>query len=436
MYLRFRLVREKIDPGYLGKLMINDYLDKLPNKRRKGHNNENILHDIVVIDFSQFLAGPLATMLLGDAGAEVIKIEKPSGDDLRRYPPKIDGWDGGVPYLWANRNKKSIKINLKSKKGIDVVKELIKKADVVVENFSKGVMERFGLSYEECKKINNNIIYCSIAAFGRKGANQNRVAFDPIIQAETGFVSMNGYPDRPGVRASSPVMDIATALFANQAILLALLNRKRTGQGMYTEVSLFSSGLWMTGWGLAQTAYTGKINPRFANTSPDTSPSGVFNTRDGSFFINSGNSSVFQKMVEDVLNRPDLAENVKYKEPVDRVLHRQELFEILGAEFEKWETASLQEKMIEVGVPFGVVRDLGMVLENEDVKGDQYVTKIEQPGRPPFMFLRRPYQFNSADTTEEMLPPKIGEHTISILKEKLNLNEEQIDELKNEDTFG
>ena len=191
------------------------------------------LQGVVVADFSHFVAGPLATMFLADMGADVIKIEPPErGDELRYYPPVLPELpEQGGPFVWSNRNKRSLALDLKKPEGLEVARALIAKADVLVENFSTGVMQRLGLDYETCKAINPRLIFCSVSAYGREGPYADRLGFDPIAQAESGFVSMNGYPDRLGVRASSPVMDISTAMMVSNAILGALYARATQGEG-------------------------------------------------------------------------------------------------------------------------------------------------------------------------------------------------------------
>src|SRR5437763_12077627 len=236
---------------------------------------------IRVVAFTHVIAGPLATMILADMGAEIIKIEAPGrGDDLRRYPPLHPDLMHGAPFLWTNRNKRSVAIDLKSPEGLQVVREIIANADVVVENFSTGVMERLGLDYASCRKLKREIIYCSVSAYGRDGAFADRLGFDPIAQVESGFVSMNGYADREGVRALSPVMDISTAMMASNAILGALVARERTGRGQAVELSLFDSAVLMTGYATMQHLFTGANPQRDGNTSPATCPSGVFQAQD------------------------------------------------------------------------------------------------------------------------------------------------------------
>src|SRR6201992_710143 len=220
------------------------------------------LEGIRVVDFSHFIAGPFATLILADMGADVIKVEAPGrGDDLRRYPPLHPDLKHGAPFLWNNRNKRSVGIDLKSPEGLQIVRELIATADVVVENFSTGVMQRLGIDYEACRKLRPEIVYCSVWAYGRDGGLSDRVGFDPIAQVESGFVSMNGYADREGVRALSPVMDISTAIMACTAILGARGARERSGIGQAIEVSLFENAVLMTGYAKMQHLFSG-ANPQ------------------------------------------------------------------------------------------------------------------------------------------------------------------------------
>ncbi|MGH8812602.1 MAG: CaiB/BaiF CoA transferase family protein, partial [Advenella sp.] len=239
------------------------------------------LEGIRVVDFTHFIAGPFATMILADMGADVIKIEAPDrGDDFRQYPPFNESLGLAAPFLWSNRNKRSLAIDLKSAEGLAIVQELIASADVVVENFSTGVMKRLGLDYQACSKNNPKLIYCSISAYGRDGSFSDRLGFDPIAQAESGFISMNGYADREGVRALSPVMDISTAMMASNAILGALVARARLGKGQELEVSLFDNAILMTGYATLQHLFTSTEHSRHGNTSPDTCPSGAFRAKD------------------------------------------------------------------------------------------------------------------------------------------------------------
>src|SRR3989344_1750691 len=268
--------------------MLDNFDNEFPDHQPRPVDAPHPLGGLRVLGFSHFIAGPLATMILADMGAEVIKIETPGrGGDLRRYPPPHPQLDHGAPFLWSNRNKKSVALD--------------PKADVLVENFSAGVMERLGLGHERCLAANPRLVYCSVAAYSRTGAVADPLGFDSIAQAESGFVATNGYPDREGVRALSPVMDIGTAMMVGNAVMGALLARERTGRGQRVEVSLFDTAVLMTGYASMQTLFTGRDPQRSGNTSPDTCPSGAFRAQDRTFYINSGNDNIFQRLMAQVL---------------------------------------------------------------------------------------------------------------------------------------
>jgi crotonobetainyl-CoA:carnitine CoA-transferase CaiB-like acyl-CoA transferase len=310
-------------------------INALPIQRPNASAAAPVLQGLKVVDFTHFVAGPLATMTLADFGADVIKIEAPvRGDDFRHYPtvdPEIPAQGG--PFLWTNRNKKSLALDLKSEAGIQVVRELIAQADVLVENFSSGVMERFGLDPETCARINPKLIYCSVSAYGREGPYADRLGFDPIVQAESGFISMNGYADRQGVRTGAAIMDTATAMTATNAILLALIARARDGVGQRVEVALLDTAILMTGFGAMQHLTTGYEPQRNGNVSPDTCPSGVFMAQDKPFYINCGNDKIYQRLFEQVLDRSDLAHDPVLSQRVNRLRERELLFKIMDEAF-------------------------------------------------------------------------------------------------------
>ena len=312
--------------------MLSTFAEEFPEHESRPKDAPTALSGIRVVDFTHFIAGPFATMMLADMGADVIKIEAPGrGDDFRQYPPINPELGQGAPFLWSNRNKRSIAIDLKTPEGLAVARELIASADVVVENFSTGVMERFGLDYASCK--HPRLVYCSVSAYGRSGEYSDRLGFDPVAQAESGFVSMNGYADREGVRALSPVMDISTAMMACNAILGALFSREKSGKGQAVEIALFDNAVLMTGYAPMQHLFSGADPQRHGNTSPDTCPSGVFKAKDRSFYINSGNNGIFQRLMTQVIGRQDLAADPNYATGDLRRARREELFGILGQAF-------------------------------------------------------------------------------------------------------
>src|SRR5580698_512048 len=395
------------------------------------------LEGIRVVDFSHFIAGPFATLILADMGADVIKIEAPGkGDDLRRYPPVHPDLKHGAPFLWNNRNKRSVSIDLKSPEGVQVVRELIATADVVVENFSTGVMQRHGLDYESCRKLKPEIIYCSVSAYGREGAFADRLGFDPIAQVESGFVSMNGYPDREGVRALSPVMDISTAMMACNAILGALVARERSGKGQAIEVSLFDNAVLMTGYATLQHLFNGVDTQRFGNTSPDTCPSGVFQAQDASFYINCGNDKIFQRLMSQVIDRPDLAAAEIYATPPDRIRRRDELFAILGEAFGQKPWSHWHARMRAAGVPCGQVRTVGEAIRSPEARERKLVTRIPHPQTGWVPNVRLPIIYSQTPIADPVAAPAVGQHTNEVIREILGYDEAHLSRLAKAGAFG
>jgi crotonobetainyl-CoA:carnitine CoA-transferase CaiB-like acyl-CoA transferase len=416
-------------------------LDKLeaefPEHEPRPSNAPKALQGIRVVDFSHFIAGPFATMIMADMGADVIKIEAPGrGDDLRRYPPLHPDLKHGAPFLWNNRNKRSVGIDLKSPEGLQIVRELIATADVVVENFSTGVTQRLGIDYDSCRKLRPQIIYCSVSAYGREGAFADRLGFDPIAQVESGFVSMNGYADREGVRALSPVMDISTAMMACNAILGALVARERSGLGQAIEVSLFDNAVLMTGYATLQHLFTGVDTQRHGNTSPDTCPSGVFQAQDGAFYINCGNDKIFQRLMSQVIDRADLASADIYATGPDRIRRRDELFAILGEAFAQQPWSYWQPRMRAAGVPCGQVRTVGEAIRSPEARERKLVTRIPHPKTGWVPNVRLPIRYSRTPVADPVCAPEVGQHTDEVIREILGYDEERLARLSEAGAFG
>lgn len=417
--------------------MLEHLEDDFPEHLPRPAQAPRALEGIRVIDFTHFIAGPFATMMLSDMGAEVIKIEAPGrGDDFRQYPPVHAPLGQGAPFLWSNRGKRSVALDLKTAAGVEVARALIARADVVAENFSTGVMERFGLDYDSCARINPQLVYCSVSAYGREGAFADRVGFDPVAQAESGFVSMNGYDDRQGVRALSPVMDISTAMMACNAILGALLARERQGIGQSVEVALFDNALLMTGYATAQQAFTGREPQRHGNTSPDTCPSGVFEASDGAFYINCGNNKIFERLMTHVVERPEVAADPGYATGALRSARRDELFALLAEAFAQKPWSHWQARMREAGVPCGQVRTVGQAMRSPEARERRLVTRVAHPqvGWVPNVAL--PIRFGRTPVADPVPAPTVGQHTRDVLAQLLGYDAERFDALTLAGAFG
>ena len=413
-------------------------INALPEQPVPQARTPQALQGIRVVDFTHFVAGPLATMTLADFGADVIKIEAPvKGEDFRYYPPMDPELPAqGAPYIWTNRNKRSIGVDLKSEAGREVVRALIETADVVVENFSTGVMERFGFDYDSCARLNPKLIYCSVSAYGRTGPHADRLGFDPIAQAESGFISMNGYADRQGVRSGAAVMDVATAMSATNAILLALMARTRDGQGQFVEVALFDTAVLMTGFGAMQHLTTGYEPQRNGNTSPDTCPSGVFQCQDMPFYINCGNDGIFVRLFEQVLERPDIAHDPVLSKRANRLQQRDYLFDIMQAEFGKHPWRHWQPRLRAAGVPSGEVRTLAQALASEEARDRQLVTRIPHPVKGWVPNVATPLRLSRTPAVVERAAPAVGADTEAVLADALGLDEERIEALRAAGAFG
>lgn len=418
--------------------MLSTLADEFPPHTPRPAGAPLALGGVRVVDFSHFIAGPLATMFLADLGAEVVKVEPPGrGDDLRHYPPVLPELpDQGGPFLWGNRGKRSIALDLKNARGLELARALALQADVVVENFSTGVMQRLGLGAESLREANPGLVYCSISAYGREGPFADRPGFDPVVQAESGFVSMNGYPDRQGVRASAAVMDIGTAMMVSNAVLAALFARTRLGHGQVVEVSLFDTGVLMTGWAPMQHLLTGREPQRHGNVSVDTCPSGVFDASDRSFYINCGNTRIFQRLMSQVLGRPDIAEDPGLAQPQDRVARRDELFAVLQEAFGQQPWAHWQRLMREAHVPCGVVNTVPGAIRSAEARSRRLVTWIEHAGVGRIPNIGSPWRFSETPVADPRAAPRVGEHTEAVLRDLLGMDEAAIAALAAQGAFG
>lgn len=391
-----------------------------------------------VIDFTHFVAGPYATLMLADLGAEVIKIENPKrGDEFRHYPPALEALDGeGPPFLWVNRNKQSVAIDMKTVEGQAILHDLLKHADILVENFSSGVMERFGLGYEEVSALHPSLIYCSVSAYGRSGPFADRVGFDPIVQAESGFMSLNGYPDREGVRTGPSVMDISTSMMAANGILAAVIERLRTGRGQRVETSLYASAMTIIGYAPLQTLSDKNwVSGRHGNGSPDTAPTGVFHASDGPIYIACTGTDIYQRLFN-LIGRADLANDAELIVKAGRLKHRERLFEAVNAAFATDTRDQWLLRLRAARVPAGAVRTIAEALRSPETEALDIVSYIEHPTAGRIANIRSAITLEKSPVEAPIAAPWLGQHTRDVLERTLGYSAEHILALDAAGVFG
>jgi crotonobetainyl-CoA:carnitine CoA-transferase CaiB-like acyl-CoA transferase len=369
------------------------------------------LDGIVIADFSRVLAGPYATMLLADMGAEVIKVESPAGDDTRSWVPPVRPDGVSTYYSAINRNKKSVVLNLKDEDDLAAAKELAARADVVIENFKPGGLNRFGLDYSSVRERNEAVIYCSISGFGTaEGASLP--GYDLIVQAMSGLMSLTGDPDGEPYRAGISVFDVMAGLHSTIGILAALHHRDRTGEGQNIETSLMASA--MSGLVNQTSAYVaGGITPfRMGNAHPSLFPDEALPTQDDDLIIAAGNNAQFRKLCA-VLGVPELADDERFADNADRTRLREELRPLL---VERLKTRTAEDwfgKLNEAGVPNGPINSIKQGVEYAQKLGLQPVVQVGI-GTKTVPGVRNPITFSATPARYDLAPPELGEHTDEI----------------------
>lgn len=385
------------------------------------------LDDLFVVDLSRILSGPVCTMLMADMGAEVIKVEPPPlGDDSRQWgPPFI----GGIStyFLSINRNKKSVGLNLKAAEGREILWKLLERADVVIENFRPGVLEKLGFGYEAVKGKNPRIVYCSISGFGQTGPYRDRPGYDVIAQGESGVMDLTGYPDRPPVKLGASLADIVTGLYAFQGILLALLARYRTGKGQYVDVALLDSMVSTLTYQALIYLTTGRSPQRMGTRHPSIVPYECFEAKDGFVNVAVTNQKQWVNFCR-ALGFPEIAADPRFEKMEARLANYLELKQKIDAVFSTMSRAEVMSRMSEVGIPVGPVNTVKEIMEDPHIHAREMVQELIHPEYGPLRVLGIPIKLSETPGAVESAPPRFGEHNGEVLR-KIGFSDAEIRQL-------
>ena len=375
------------------------------------------LAGVRVLDVCQVMAGPYACMLLGDMGADVIKIEPPDGGDQTRGSMgfKMKGSDS-MGFLNMNRNKRSITLNLKSTAGRDVLFRMVKQADILVENYRPGVVKRLGIDYETLSAINPALVYASISGFGQTGPWASRPGFDLMAQAMSGVMSVTGYPGGPPVKAGVPVADIGCALFATYAMLAAYIGRQATGKGQYIDASLFDSAMAFSVWDISQYWGTGEPPEPLGTANRMSAPYQAVKAADGYFVMGATNQKLWTQLCG-VLARQDLLDDARFKTISLRLANRPALIEALEVSFAKKTSAEWVEEFLAVGIPAGPILSYPQAFESEHGRHRQMRIEIDHPVEGKVPNIGFAVKLSATPQQVRLPPPLLGEHTEAVLAE-------------------
>ncbi|MBL3703273.1 CoA transferase [Sulfitobacter sp. BDSS02] len=385
------------------------------------------LDGLRVLDLSRILAGPTCTQLLGDYGAEVIKIEKPGhGDDTRAWgPPYVTGPDGeptaeSAYYLSANRNKRSVAVDIATDEGAETVRQLARHCDILVENFKVGGLAKYGLDYHSLSRDNPGLVYCSITGFGQTGPNAHKPGYDLLAQGYGGIMSLTGDPEGEPMKVGVGVTDVICGLYAVTAILAAIRHRDQSGEGQHIDIALVDSQVaWLVNAG-TNYLLSGQEQPRLGNQHPNIVPYQVFATGDGHVIVAAGNDAQYKRFCG-ILGRADLAEDERFRRNIDRVTNRDILIGLLAAEILRFGKADLVRAMEAAGVPGGPINSLSEVFASDQVEARGM--KISMPdahaasGAVPL--IGNPVKFSKTPVSYRHAPPACGADTQEVLNDLL-----------------
>ncbi|MDE3074146.1 MAG: CoA transferase [Chloroflexota bacterium] len=387
------------------------------------------LEGVTVLDLTRVLAGPYCGMLLGDLGADVIKVERPGrGDDSRAWSPPSAGGESAY-YLSANRNKRGITLNLKHPAGRELLKLLTRQADILMENFKFGDMDAMGAGYEQLASVNPGLIYCSFTGFGAGSPYQHRPGYDFAIQAMSGHMSITGEPEGEPMKFGVAIIDLLTGLYACSAVQAALRHRDQSGQGQYVEVSLLDSALA----GLINVASSflvdGREPLRYGNAHATVVPYQAFAAKDRHFVLAIGNDQQFRLLCQ-LIGQPRLADDERYAANPARVANRQPLLDLLRPIFQEHDAQHWLDLLSNAGIPVSPINSVPEILNDPHVAAREMVVEVPHPTAASVLLMAPPFKLSLTPATVDRHPPTLGEHTFEVLHEKLGLSEKEVDALR------
>lgn len=385
------------------------------------------LSGVRVVDLSGHASGPMCAMLLADFGAEVIKVEPPAGDKARKWGVTRYGEHGDFSseYLALNRNKESISVDLKNPDGLALVKRIIDQSDVVLENFTPGVLDRLGLGYEVLSKTNPGLILCSISAFGQTGPLANRPGFDLLMQAYAGPLSITGEPNRPAVRIGPSAIDFMTGAHAALGIMMALRERDTSGKGQKIDTSLYEAAIVFMTHMMVDYTGSGNLPTRWGPYFPFLAPYGIFMAKDREFYIGASTDAMWIRLCE-AIERKDLIEDPRFKTNADRSGHQDELYEIFVPIFKTRTAAEWTALAESLRIPTSLIQDLSEVVGQEQALAREAVVPIE--GVPDVRMAGLPIKLSRTPGQIRKTPPHLGEDTINIL-DRFGLSASEVEAL-------
>ncbi|MBM4333678.1 MAG: CoA transferase [Deltaproteobacteria bacterium] len=387
------------------------------------------LQGVRIIDLSMMLAGPSGSMLMGDLGAEIIKVEPLDGDETRVGPPYFYAENMSAYYWSINRNKKSIVINLKSPEGRQVLYDLVAKSDVVYDNYRPGVLERLQIDYETLKKYNPQIICCSISTYGYNGPYRDRPGYDLIVQAVSGGMSITGEPGGSPVRAGIPLGDLVGGLLGVHGVLAAYIHRQKTGQGQRLEVSLLDGQVYLLTYIAQYYFHSGKIPGPIGAGHQSLVVYQAFKTQDIQIVIVAHQDHHFQRLCK-AIGKPEWAEDLRFNTRTKRLENKSQLIPMMEAHLMTRPGDEWLEAIHKAGVPAGPINTLDRVLSDPQVLSRDMVKETDGPGKEKIKILGNPLKFDKTPVDTFTRPPQLGEHTREVLTNILGYSKEKIDALK------